>query len=92
MGLVGTKSNRDAFGARVTVVAGGRSWTREARTSHGLYSAHDPRLHFGLGDVARVDRVEVRWPSGAVQVVGGPPLDRFLTVHEGSPGQGAFGR
>ncbi len=80
--LIGTRSNRDGYGARVRIHAGGRVWTREARTSYGLYSAHDPRLHFGLGDVERIDRVDVHWPSGALQVIENPALDRFLLVRE----------
>jgi hypothetical protein len=79
---LGTVSNRDALGATVTVHAGGRSWTREVRLTQGLYSSHDPRLHFGLGRVDAVDRVEIRWPTGRVQVVQDPPLDAFLTVRE----------
>jgi hypothetical protein len=78
---VGTTSNRDGYGAVVTVRAGDRSWSREARATQGLYSSHDPRLHFGLGDVERVD-VEVRWPTGRVQRVANPPLDAVLTLTE----------
>ncbi|MCZ6596741.1 MAG: FG-GAP-like repeat-containing protein [Planctomycetota bacterium] len=81
---VGTLSNRDGYGAIVSVHAGDRVWTREVRTSGGLYSAHDPRLHFGLGDVERVDRVEIRWPSGIVQIVEDPELDRLHTLTEPS--------
>ncbi len=80
--LEGTESNRDGYGAKVSVRAGGRTWTREARTAHGLYSAHDPRLHFGLGDVEEIERVEVRWPSGIAQVVSHPPLDSLLVIRE----------
>lgn len=79
---IGTVSNRDAFGAVVTVRAGGKRFAREVRTTQGLYSSHDPRLHFGLGAVERVDAVEVRWPTGKTQVVESPPLDAFLTVRE----------
>ena len=82
--LVGTASNRDGFGAVVTVYAGGNTWTAEARTANGLYSAHAPALHFGLGDVTEIERVEVRWPTAArdVQVVSSPTLDRVLTIQE----------
>ncbi len=80
--LEGTRSNRDGTGSRVTVRAGGRAWVREARTTQGLYSAHDPRLHFGLGAVERIESVEIRWPSGATQIVDSPPLDRRLVVRE----------
>jgi tetratricopeptide (TPR) repeat protein len=64
--LEGTASNRDAVGARVTVAVGGRrlvAW----RTGGGSFlSASDPRLHFGVGDAARIDQIEIRWPSGRV--------------------------
>ena len=80
--LEGNKSNRDGYGARVTVHAGDRAWVREMRTSGGLYSAHDPRLHFGLGPVDAVDSVEVRWPSGVTQTIESPPLDSLLEIRE----------
>jgi hypothetical protein len=62
--LVGTTSNRDAVGARVSIVAGDHrqvGW----RFGGGSYqSASDPRLHFGLGAAERIESVEVAWPSG----------------------------
>jgi hypothetical protein len=79
---VGSVSNRDGYGALVQVFAGGRVWTREVKTSQGLYSATDPRLHFGLGPVGSIEKVEVRWPSGRRSVVPAPSLDALLTVHE----------
>lgn len=78
----GTVSNRDGIGAKVRVRAGGRTWVREMRTTQGLYSSHDPRLHFGLGPVASVELVEVAWPSGRISRVERPPLDSFVTVEE----------
>ncbi len=80
--LLGTKSSRDGIGAKVTVYAGARAWSREMRTTQGLYASHDPRLHFGLGDVSAIDSVEVRWPSGIVQTVVAPALDTFLAIRE----------
>jgi len=65
--LIGSASNRAGYGARVRVVAAGLSQTAEARAGSSYLSSHDPRLHFGLGDAARVDLVEVHWPSGRVQ-------------------------
>ena len=79
---VGTRSNRDGFGARISVRAGGRTFVRESRTASGLYSAHDPRIHFGLGPVAEIDSIEVRWPSGAVSTLAGPALDRVHVITE----------
>ena len=63
--------------------AAGTSWTREARTANGLYSAHDPRLFFGLGDVTGVERIEIRWPRGNVDLIEAPALDRLHPVREG---------
>ncbi len=52
------------IGTRVTVEAGGRRWHRDLASGESFLSVHDPRLHFGLGDVTTVDRVVVRWPDG----------------------------
>lgn len=41
------------------------------------------RVHFGLGDATRVDAVEIHWPSGAVQKLGLPAVDRIFTIEEG---------
>jgi len=79
---VGTVSNRDGIGAVVRVRAGGATWVREMRTTQGLYSSHDPRLHFGLGRVDRIDAVEITWPRGGRSLVRNPPLDALLVVEE----------
>jgi hypothetical protein len=81
--LVGSNSNRDGVGARVTVSAGGRSQYRTAKGGGGYLSTHDPRIHFGLGDARRAERVLVRWPSGAEQALA--PLDagKLYIVKEG---------
>lgn len=80
--LIGRWSNRDAYGAKVQVQAGEATWTREVRTAQGLYSAHDPRLLFGLGDVDRIDAIRIRWPSGTLQVEPGLPIDAYHEIHE----------
>jgi hypothetical protein len=64
--LVGTKSNRDGIGARVTVQAGARRQRTEVRGDGSYISHSDIRPRFGLGSAARVDRIEIRWPSGTV--------------------------
>jgi hypothetical protein len=74
--------NRDAYGAKVSVRTTERTWTREVRTTNGLYSAHDPRLFFGLGDVARIESVVIRWPSGVVQVEEHLTVDRYYDIRE----------
>jgi hypothetical protein len=67
--LQGTLSHRDAFGARVTITAGGKTQLRELHTS-----PVDPQpLHFGLGETTSVDEIRVRWPSGIVQILRDAP-------------------
>ncbi len=80
--LEGTKSNRDGFGAHVTVQAGDRKYYQEARCPTGFLSCGDRRLHFGLGRAAAVRQVEIRWPSGQVQVLKDVALDRIVKVRE----------
>lgn len=81
--LIGTRSNRDGIGAVVKIVAGGRSQIDEAKGGGSYQAAHDPRLHFGLGDRVKVDSVEVKWPSGAVDKVANVASDRVITIREG---------
>ncbi|MPZ16883.1 MAG: hypothetical protein GEV06_03035 [Luteitalea sp.] len=81
--LVGVKSNRDGIGASVVVRANGLD-QRDQRTGGGSYqSAHDPRLHFGLGTSDRADSVEVRWPSGTIDRLENVPANQAITVREG---------
>jgi hypothetical protein len=80
--LVGTTSNRDAVGARVRLSADGRTQIRDVRTSSGYLSQSDPRLHFGLGSSAVVDRIEISWPSGTVQQLSKIAADQQLTITE----------
>jgi hypothetical protein len=81
--LVGTRSNRDAVGARVTVTAGGRARSRVRTGGTSYLSASDPRLLFGLGSERRVERLEVRWPTGRVERFPEPSVDRYVTLKEG---------
>jgi hypothetical protein len=80
--LTGTKSNRSAIGARVTVVAGDLKQLRERVSAHGYNSANEPTETFGLGKQTRVDYVEVRWPSGRVQRIDGPAVKTTLEIVE----------
>ena len=64
--LEGSASNRDAVGARVAVNAGGRRFVGWRIGGGSFQSASDPRLHFGLGAIDRIESVEVTWPSGKV--------------------------
>jgi hypothetical protein len=80
---VGTRSNRSAIGARITVTAGGRRQIREVLSGSSYISQSDLRQHFGLGGSGTVDEVEVRWPSGHVERVRNLPADRFIRIEEG---------
>lgn len=83
--LAGTKTNHEGVGASVTIVAGGRKQLRQ-RVGGGSYqSASDPRLHFGLGRANRIDRLEIRWPSGTRDVFRNLEADKFYRVTEGAP-------
>ena len=81
--LAGTKSNRSAIGARVTVKAGRLVQFSEVRAGGSYISQNDPRLHFGLGAEARMNEVEIRWPSGKVEVLRDLPADFIYTIVEG---------
>ncbi len=82
--LVGTKSNRDAIGARVKVVAGSVEQVREVNCGNGYAAQSTFRLHFGLGKAEKVERVEIKWPSGASQVLEGLKANRILVITEGA--------
>lgn len=86
---VGTRSNRDGVGARVSIQAGDLHQIREIKTGSGLYGQNDMRASFGLGQHARVEFVEVRWPSGSVDRLHDISANRTLTIKEGVglPGQ-----
>jgi hypothetical protein len=64
------------------VHAGGKTFVRESRSTGGLYSANDPRIHFGLGQVQAIDWIEVRWPSGVTSRITAPPLDSYIVATE----------
>ena len=81
--LEGTNSNRDGVGARVTVVAGNHRQTLQRMGGGSYQSAHDGKLHFGLGDRQRVDTVEVRWPSGRVDKWNDLVADTGYQLREG---------
>jgi enediyne biosynthesis protein E4 len=81
--LAGTKSNRLAIGAKLKIVAGGITQTDEIHSGGSYLSQHDLRVHFGLGAAKKIDRLEVRWPSGAIDVVSELAADDFYGVLEG---------
>jgi hypothetical protein len=81
--LVGTRSNRDAIGARVTVKTPTRSMIREVDGGNGYAGQSMQRVHFGLGATGAVTSIQIRWPSGTIQSVSAP-IDKLTTVQEPS--------
>ena len=82
--LVGTKSNRAAIGARVTIRSGGVLQFDEVRGGSSYVSLNDLRIHFGLGAAEKIDSVEIRWPSGKVETLENVPADAIHTLVESS--------
>ncbi|UFP92691.1 CRTAC1 family protein [Gloeobacter morelensis] len=80
--LVGTRSNRDAIGARVVLKAGGKSQLREQGGGMHLFAQDHKRLHFGLGAAATVESVVVEWPSGVRQELKNLKVDQILKITE----------
>jgi hypothetical protein len=81
--LAGTKSNRLALNARIKIVAGSVAQTDEIHSGGSYLSQNDLRVHFGLGDVKKIDSVEIRWPSGKVESLGPLTADQYYSVLEG---------
>jgi hypothetical protein len=81
--LAGTKSNRLALNARIKIVSGGMTQTDEIHSGGSYLSQNDLRVHFGLGPSAKIDSVEIHWPSGAVESIKNLAADRFYSVLEG---------
>jgi hypothetical protein len=82
--LIGTRSNRDAVGAHITVKAGKRTLVDEVRSGSSYNSNSDMRVHFGLGAAPKIDSVQIRWPSGLVETFENVRVDSINTLKEGS--------
>ena len=82
LNLVGTTSNRDGIGARVKVTSGNKVQTAQKKSTTGYLSQNDPRMHFGLAKNEIVDRIEIKWPSGKLQVLENIKVNQILTVKE----------
>ena len=81
--LIGTRSNRDAVGARMKVTSGDLVLYDERKGGMSYQSAQDPRLHFGLGQRHTVEEVEIKWPSGELTKLTNLKSDQILAVEEG---------
>src|SRR6185295_18677293 len=67
--LVGSRSNRSAIGARLTLTAGTTKAVREVKAGSSYLGQSDLRQHFGLSQAAQADRLEIRWPSGQTETL-----------------------
>jgi hypothetical protein len=81
--LVGTKSNREAVGARVSITTATMKQVDEVRAGGSYLSTSDSRLHFGLGSDATIKEIEIEWPSGQKQQLAKVPADAIYTIEEG---------
>jgi hypothetical protein len=81
---IGVTSNRTGIGARVTCVTEEKTQFNEVRSGGSYYSQNDLRVHFGIGKAAKVKTIEVRWPSGKVDVLKDVTANQVVTVKEGS--------
>ena len=84
--LVGKRDNRDGLGAVICVETSRGKQYNHASTAVGYNSSSDKRVHFGLGDAAAVDRIEIRWPSGQKQALFHVKADQIITIHQGDKG------
>ncbi|MDQ3586599.1 MAG: CRTAC1 family protein [Acidobacteriota bacterium] len=82
--LIGTKSNRSAIGARVTLKIDSQARMQEVTSQTSYYSHNDLRLHFGLGAHRKVDALEIRWPNGQTEKIAGLSGNQIVTIKEGS--------
>jgi hypothetical protein len=80
--LIGSASNRTGYGGTVRALQGSRTWTRSLTSGRSYLSASEPVLSFGFGSLSKLDRLEITWPSGAVQTIHNPPLNQLLAVRE----------
>jgi hypothetical protein len=77
------RGGRDAYGAEITLQAGGRSFWRLLQPAHSYASSNDPRVHVGLGAITAIEKILVRWPDGRTESFPGGPIDRYVTLRRG---------
>jgi hypothetical protein len=80
--LIGTTSNSDGIGARIKLTAGGKVYTTQKKSTTGYLSQNDPRIHFGLAKNEMIEKIEIKWPSGKLQVLDNIKVNQILTVKE----------
>jgi hypothetical protein len=77
--------NRFAYGARVSMKAAGQTWLSYVSPASSYLSSSDPRIHFGLGPVTRIDELTIRWPDGSTETHRNLAADHFYRVMRGHP-------
>ena len=92
IGLAGTKSNRDAVGAKVTVTVAGRKRSKQRLGGTSYCSASDHRLLFGLGATTNIDAIDVTWPSGQITTLKNVRANQYLTIRESATNSRAPGQ
>jgi len=82
LNLTGTTSNRDGIGARIKLTAGGKTYVAQKKSTTGYLSQNDPRVHFGLAKNELIEKIEIIWPSGKLQVLENVKVNQILSVKE----------
>jgi hypothetical protein len=81
--LIGTRGNRSAIGARLTLTTGDRRQLREVQSGSSYLGQNDLRVHFGLGQATRSGPLQIRWPGGTTEVIKDLPANHVVTIREG---------
>ncbi|HET9220509.1 MAG TPA: CRTAC1 family protein [Terriglobia bacterium] len=81
--VVGSSSNHDGIGARLKLSVGGKTLVREVKAGSSYLAQNDLRVHFGLGNAAKADRLEIRWPGGPVEVIENIEGNCIVTIRQG---------
>ncbi len=82
LNLVGVSSNKDGIGSRIKLFAGGKMQTTQKKSTTGYLSQNDSRIHFGLSKNETVEKIEIKWPSGKIQILENIKVNQILTVKE----------
>lgn len=82
LNLIGDTSNRDGVGARISITYGDKKQYAQKKSSSGYISTNDHRLHFGLGNAATLDSIEIIWPSGIIQHVTNIEANQIIDIKE----------
>jgi hypothetical protein len=80
--LIGTKSNVDGIGVRIQITSGGKVQSAQKKSTSGYLSQSDHRIHFGLAKNETVEKIEIKWPSGKLQVIENTKANQIITVKE----------